>query len=91
MPLMILFAFVYFAVLRPQKKEAQEKESMLSALRKNDRVVTTGGMFGTVVNIKDEEVTLRVDDQAKVKIRFTKSAIEKIEAAGGKAETIGKS
>ena len=41
-------------------------------------MVTTGGMFGTIVNIKDDEVTLRVDDQAKVKIRFQKSAISRV-------------
>lgn len=77
-PLIIVVVFIYFGIVRPQKKEREEKEKLLGGLKKNDRVVTTGGMFGTVVNIKDDEVTLRVDDQAKVKIRFLKSAIARI-------------
>lgn len=83
-PIIILtFAFVYFFMIRPQKKEADAKTQLLSGLRKNDKVVTTGGIMGTVVNIKDDEVTIRVDDQNKVKIRFLKSAVARV--AGGEA------
>mgnify|MGYP003975760173 CR=1 FL=1 len=74
-PIILAFVFVYFFMIRPQKREAKAKEDLLGGLRKNDKVVTTGGIVGTIVNIKDDEVTLRVDDQAKVKIRFLKSAI----------------
>jgi preprotein translocase subunit YajC len=77
-PIMLAFLFVYFFMIRPQKRDQEAKQNLLGALRKNDRVVTTGGMFGTIVNIKDDEVTLRVDDQAKVKIRFQKSAIARV-------------
>jgi preprotein translocase subunit YajC len=73
-----VFIFVYFFLIRPQKREQDEKQRMLDALKKNDRVVTTGGIFGTVVNVKDDEVVLRVDDQAKVKIRFLKGAIARV-------------
>lgn len=77
-PILLAFLFVYFFMIRPQKREQEAKQALLSGLRKNDQVVTTGGIFGTVVNIKDDEVTLRVDDQAKVKIRFQKSAIARV-------------
>lgn len=77
-PLLLGVAFVYFFIIRPQKREQDEKQKLLSALKKNDRVLTTGGMYGTIVNIKEDEVTLRVDDQAKVKIRFAKSAIARV-------------
>ena len=77
-PVLLGFAFVYFFIIRPQKREQEEKQQLLSQLKKNDRVVTTGGMYGTIVNIKEDEVTLRVDDQAKVKIRFAKAAIAKV-------------
>ncbi len=77
-PLIFVFIFVYFFLIRPQKREQDEKQKMLDALKKNDRVVTTGGMHGTVVNIKDDEVVLRIDDQAKVKVRFLKSAIARV-------------
>lgn len=77
-PLLLGIAFVYFFIIRPQKREQEEKQNLLAALKKNDRVLTTGGMYGTIVNIKEDEVTLSVDDQAKVKIRFAKSAIARV-------------
>ena len=78
-PIVLAFVFVYFFMIRPQKREAKAKEELSTGLRKNDKVVTTGGIVGTIVNIKDDEVTLRVDDQAKVKIRFLKSAIARVQ------------
>jgi preprotein translocase subunit YajC len=77
-PLILGIAFVYFFIIRPQKQEQTEKQKLLSSLKKNDKVQTTGGLFGTIVNIKEDEVTLRVDDQQKVKLRFAKSAIAKV-------------
>ncbi|MCO5172013.1 MAG: preprotein translocase subunit YajC [Planctomycetes bacterium] len=77
-PLLLGIAFVYFFIIRPQKREADEKQKLLASIKKNDRVLTTGGMYGTIVNIKEDEVTLRVDDQAKVKVRFAKSAIARV-------------
>jgi len=80
LPFLIVFmvAFIYFFVIRPQKKEADEKKRLLESLKKNDRILTSGGMYGTIVNIKEDEVTVRVDDQNKVKVRFAKSAIAKV-------------
>ncbi len=78
LPIILVVAFVYFFMIRPQKREQKAKDKLLGGLKKNDRVVTTGGMYGTIVNIKDDEITLRVDDQAKIKIRFMKSAISRI-------------
>jgi len=76
--LVLMGVFIYFFLIRPQKKEQEQKQKMLAGLKKNDRVVTTGGIYGTVVNVKDNEVTLRVDDQAKVKIRFRKAAVSAV-------------
>ena len=78
LPIILVVAFVYFFMIRPQKREQKAKDELLGGLKKNDRVVTTGGMYGTIVNIKDDEITLRVDDQAKIKIRFMKSAISRV-------------
>lgn len=77
-PLLLGVAFVYFFIIRPQKREQDEKQKLLASIKKNDRVITTGGMYGTIVNIKEDEVTLRVDDQAKVKVRFAKSSIARV-------------
>ena len=85
--LVLVFIFIYFVIIRPEKKRADEKKNLLAALKKNDRVVTTGGMYGTIVNLKDDEVTLRVDDQAKVKIRFLRSAISSVVSPTGTADT----
>lgn len=81
--MLLMFGFVYFFIIRPQRREQKEKDALLAGLKKNDRVVTTGGMFGTISSIKDDEVTLRVDDKAKVQVRFQKAAIAKVLGAGG--------
>jgi preprotein translocase subunit YajC len=85
-PILVLY---FFIVLKPQRKEQKARQSMLSALKKNDRVLTIGGIFGTVSNISadGEEVTLRVDDSAK--IRFTRSSIQKILNVGDKEPDVG--
>lgn len=69
----MIFAIFYFLLIRPQKKKQQEHEKMLSGIKKNDEVITIGGMYGTVINVKDNSVVLRVDDN--VKVEFQKSAI----------------
>ncbi len=78
---MVLIAVVwYFLILRPQGRERREREKLLNALKKNDRVVTYAGIIGTVVNISNDgkEVTLRVDDS--VKMKFLRSAIQGVVA-----------
>ncbi len=85
--LVMIFIFIYFVLIRPEKRRADEKAQLLSALSKNDRVITTGGMYGTIVNLKDDEVTIRVDDQAKVKIRFLRSAIASVVSPTTTADT----
>lgn len=70
-----MFAIVYFLMLRPQAKEQKKRREMLLALKKNDKVMTTGGMFGQIVAIDETEVTLKVDDD--VRIRFTRAAIDR--------------
>ncbi len=67
-PLILIFAIFYFLLIRPQKKQEKERRKMLSGLNKNDEVVTTGGIHGTVVNVKDKTVTLRIDDNVKIEI-----------------------
>jgi preprotein translocase subunit YajC len=79
LPMMILLgAVIYFVMIRPQSKERKQREQMLSALKKNDRVVTIGGILGTVVSVKDDEVTLKVDESNNTKIPFLRSAIQRV-------------
>ncbi len=61
-----------------QKKEQQEKEKLYSGLTKNDRVLTIGGIIGTVLTVKDREVVLKVDESTNTKMTFLKTAIQRV-------------
>jgi preprotein translocase subunit YajC len=67
-PLIVIFVIFYFLLIRPQKQQEKEHQKMLSALAKNDEVVTTGGIHGTIVNVKDKSVVIRVDDNVKLEV-----------------------
>ncbi|MBI1976675.1 MAG: preprotein translocase subunit YajC [Candidatus Omnitrophica bacterium] len=72
-PLIFVFAVFYFLVIRPQQKTRKEHEGMLKGLDKNDEIVTSSGIHGTIVGIKDDTVLLRIADNVKIEIQ--KSAI----------------
>ena len=76
LPLLLMGFVIYFLMLRPQSKERKKRAEMLSAIKKNDRVVTVGGILGTVVSVKENEITLKVDESNNTKITFTRSAIQ---------------
>ena len=67
-PLILIFAVFYFLIIRPQKGKEKEHQGMLDKLSKNNDVVTTGGIHGTIVNVKDKTVILRIDENVKVEI-----------------------
>lgn len=71
-----IFAIFYFMIIRPQQKRAKEREKMLSAVKKGDKVVTSGGIHGTVAGI--DEKTVLVDVGNNVKIKMERSAIGSI-------------
>ena len=81
MPLVLVFMIFYFLLIRPQQKKEKERLSMLKGIKKNDQVVTAGGMHGTVLQVKDKTVTLRIDDN--VKIEIDRDAISRIEKVAG--------
>ena len=69
LPLILIFVIFYFLLIRPQQKKQKEHEETLKKLDKNDEVVTTGGIHGTIVNVKDTTVILRIDDNVKVELQ----------------------
>lgn len=69
----LIILIFYFLVIRPQSKKQKETQKMLEALKKGDKVSTAGGIRGTVTAVKEETVTVKVDDNTK--IEFNKSAI----------------
>ena len=73
LPIILIFGIFYFLLIRPQQKQQKQHREMTSNLSKNDEVVTNGGIHGTVVNIDEQTVTLRVDDNTRIK--FQKNVI----------------
>ena len=71
-----IFAIFYFMIIRPQQKRAKEREKLLSALEKGDKIVTNGGIYGTIAGIEDKTVLIDVGNN--VKIKFDRSAVTTI-------------
>ena len=67
-PLILIFIIFYFLLIRPQKTKEKEHRKLLANLNKNEEVVTSSGIHGTIVNVKDKTVILRIDDNVKVEI-----------------------
>lgn len=72
-PLLIMFVVFYFMLLRPQKKKQQARNNMLNELKKGDKIVTIGGLHGTIMELTDDTVVLRVNDVTK--LTFDRNAI----------------
>ena len=77
-----IFAIFYFLLIRPQQKQKKDREAMLAAVKKGDRVVTSSGLHGTVVGLGENTVTLKVADS--VRLDFDKSAVGRIVTAPDK-------
>lgn len=79
-PLLFIFVIFYFLLIRPQKLKEKEHQKMLGLLNKNDEVITTGGIHGTVVNVKEKSAILRVDENVKIEVE--KSCIAVVKSKG---------
>lgn len=81
LPIALVFGMIVFMLLtaRSQKnREKRERDEMHAKLAKNDRVLTIGGIIGTVISVKDNEVVLKVDESTNTKMTFLKSAVQRI-------------
>jgi preprotein translocase subunit YajC len=76
MPFIIMFAVFYFLLIRPQQRKQKVRNSMLNTLKKGDKVVTIGGLHGTILEISDDIVVLKVNDVTKM--TFDRSAINNV-------------
>jgi preprotein translocase subunit YajC len=72
----LIIVVFYFLVIRPQNKKQKDAQKLLKSLKKGDRIVTIGGMRGTIVTVKDDVVLLKVDDNTK--LEFNKAAISSV-------------
>ncbi len=73
--IILMVAVMYFFILRGPRKKQQEHKQMVQSLKKNDKVRTIGGIIGTIVDIKDDEITLKIDEANNTKIKVIPSAI----------------
>ena len=80
-PLILIFVIFYFMLIRPQKSKEKEHQKMLVGLNKNDEVVTSSGLHGTIINVKDKTIILRIDEN--VKIELEKSCVAYIKKPQG--------
>lgn len=87
LPLLMMIGIFYLIVFRGRSKDQKRHDSMLKALKRNDRVQTVGGVRGVVVEVRDDEVTLKVDESSNVKMRFSRGSIKEVltESAGDTA------
>ena len=76
-PIIVLF---YFLLIRPQRAEQQKRQAMLDTVKKNDRVVTIGGIYGVVANVQrdEDEITLKVDESNNTRLRVTVAAVARV-------------
>ena len=72
---LLMILIFYFIAYRPIRNERKRHEEMIKNLKKNDRVITQGGIYGVITNIQDRDVILRIDDNNNVKVRVLKSHI----------------
>jgi preprotein translocase subunit YajC len=77
-PIVLMIAVFYFVLFRGKPKSRRQRADMLANLKKNDRVMTIGGIVGTVVNVKDKEVVVKVDETTNTKMTFTRDAIRTV-------------
>jgi preprotein translocase subunit YajC len=75
-----IFLILYFLLIRPQQQQKKKQEQMIRALKKGDRVLTTGGMYGTVLGVDEAKVVLRIAEGPKedIKAEFTKNAVVQV-------------
>ena len=68
LPFILIFVIMYFMVIRPQQKKGKEHQEMLSKLKRNDEVMTSGGIYGKVIDLKETVVTLEVAPNVRIRV-----------------------
>jgi preprotein translocase subunit YajC len=84
MPLIIIFVIFYFLLIRPQQKKQQQHKAMLNELKRGDKIITTGGIYGTIEGLTDTSLQLKIANQVKVTI--SRSAIAGLQQVESKTD-----
>lgn len=77
LPLVLIFVVFYFFIIRPQRKKEDERKKMIEAVKKGDKVITIGGLYGNVTQVDDASLLVQVDTNTK--LRIEKTAVARIE------------
>jgi preprotein translocase subunit YajC len=80
-PLGLMFAIMYFMVIMPQQRQRKKMQAMLAELKAGDKIVTSGGIYGTINGIDGDSVILKISSEPQVKIRIARAAIAQVEAS----------
>jgi preprotein translocase subunit YajC len=88
-PLVLIFMLFYFLIMRPERRKQADHKSLLESLKKNDRVITIGGIYGVVANVQrdDDRVTLKVDEANNTKVDVTFNSIARVITEDAETET----
>ena len=84
--LVVIFAFMYFFMIRPQQKETKKKNAMIASLEVGDTVLTTSGFYGMVIDITDDTVIVEFGSNKNCRIPMQKAAVSMVEKPGEKTE-----
>lgn len=70
LPIILIFGIMYFLIFRPQAKKQKQQRMMIEALKKGDKIITAGGIYGTIVGVKEKEnsIVVKVDDNTKIEL-----------------------
>lgn len=79
-PIAAIFLIFYILLIRPQQKQQREHESMIKNLKKGDKILTTGGLYGTIVGLRDDDLEVRFSET--VKLTVARSAVAKLVSTG---------
>jgi preprotein translocase subunit YajC len=80
-PLGLMFAIMYFMVIMPQQRQRKKVQEMLGAIKAGDKIITSGGIYGTINGIDGDSVILKISSEPQVKIRISRAAIAQVEAS----------
>jgi preprotein translocase subunit YajC len=84
LPLILVFVIFWFLLIRPQQKRQKERNAMLQSLKKGDKVITIGGLHGTITDLTEDRVTLKVSDNTR--LVFERTAVNAVIRPEGEAE-----
>jgi preprotein translocase subunit YajC len=88
MPIILMVVLFYFLLIRPQQKKMNEHKKMVAALRRGDKVLTSGGIFGTISKVEDDAIVVEIAPEVKVKVEKNSisTVITRTEPADGSAD-----